>query len=160
MSASHPVIDNEASPSRGSVLKILPLAALALGLGLFVLLGLSLPSSSAPSQDGVVTAVVALWALGVVAMGSSVLLANVGPQHLRLAVGAGLVALMTFVGWRVALRLDVVWIDACEFGSGSGDRCVDRDGSAPDIIGVVWPVGGASIGLIAAALGLATRHRS
>ena len=149
--------ESPSSPRRAA-LTVVPFAALMVGLGLLVLFGLSLPSSSAPSDDDVVSAVAALWVIGVTALVLSVLLATIGSFRLVWFTAAGIVVVMSFVGWRVTQPLDTAWLDACDYGTNSGDRCIAGDGAPPQLIRVAWPVAGALIGLLGAALSRATRR--
>lgn len=144
------------SPQRAGLL-LVPFAAVMIGLFVLVLVWLSIPPSSSPAEDSAVAAAGGLWVLGVVAMIVGVGLGTIDSSRIGWSVGASIVVAMTLVGWFVAGRFDVAWLDSCNFGTNSGDRCISRDGSAPRLIGAAWPIAGSLIGAVG--IGMASMVR-
>ena len=141
---------------RRAGLSLIPLAAILLAIALALLTALTLPSSSSPSQDAAWTTVFWFWVLAVVALVVSACAAN-GPTHRRRLVLLGVVATFALIGWWVSRRLDVAWLDACDF-AGSGDRCIGRDGSAPLWVLAAWPLAGLTVGCLSAGIVAIARH--
>lgn len=150
--SSDRLIVSEVSPppsSRRTALSLVPFAALIVSVMVAVLWGLTLPSSSPPSMDAVWSAVFVFWLLAIGCLVTTALWATGGPRTRWLLLV--MTALLVVGGWRVSGRIDTAWIDACDFG-GSGDRCIDGSGSAPNTILAVWLLSGALIGGMCAAL--------
>ncbi len=127
----------------GVALRTVPFGGLVIAIGMAMLLGLTLPSSSPPSEDAAASTALVMWIAAVAALAASACSTGLRPPIRRSVL---LVCLLTeaVLGWVVARRLEGAWVDACDFG-GSGDRCIASDGSAPAWVTIAWPVAGALI---------------
>jgi hypothetical protein len=145
------VRDPRRSPRRDAI-SMVPLFGVVAALALAVLTGLSLPHSSSPAQGPAVRSVVVWWVVAVALMSAGAwwgaLLAS---RRARWAAAVLVIAVLGGVGVWVARRFDLAWVDSCWYGTGSGDRCLASDGSAPTAVIIVWPLAalllGATVGL-------------
>jgi hypothetical protein len=71
-----------------------------------------------------------MWVLSITFLFVSAVWASTVSTRIRRAVAVGIALCLVAVGWWVSGVLDRVWTDACDFGTGSGDRCI-AGGGAP-----------------------------
>lgn len=142
---------------------MVPLFGVVAALALALLTGLSLPDSSPPAEGPAVRSVVVLWALAVALTSAGAWWGALASRRARWAAAVLVTGILGGVGVRVARRFDLAWIDSCWYGTGSGDRCLTSDGSAPTAVIIVWPLAalllGATVGLGAALASSAALRR-
>ena len=122
----HPV--TSASGIRRAGLSLVPLAAIVVTVAAAIAYGMTIPSSSPPSQDDVTSAAILMWVLSITFLVVSAVWASTVSTGVRRAVAVGIALCLVAVGWWVSGVLDRVWTDACDFGTGSGDRCIAGGG--------------------------------
>ncbi len=142
---------------------MVPLFGVVAALALALLTGLSLPDSSPPAEGPAVRSVVVLWALAVALTSAGAWWGALASRRARWAAAVLVTGILGGVGVWVARRFDLAWIDSCWYGTGSGDRCLTSDGSAPTAVIIVWPLAalllGATVGLGAALASSAALRR-
>ena len=116
---------------RRAGLSLVPFAAILVTVVAAVIYGLTIPSSSPPSQDDVTSAAILVWLLSIVFLFVSAVWASTVSTGVRGAVAVCITLCLVAVGSWVSRVLDRSSVDACDFGTGSGDRCI-AGGGTPD----------------------------
>ena len=151
----HPV--TSALGVRRAGLSLVPFAAIVVTVAAVIAYGVTIPSSSPPSEDDVTSAAILMWVLSITFLGMSAMCASTVSTRIRRAVAVGIALCLVAVSWWVAGVLDRVWADACDFGTGSGDRCISG-GGAPGWVPLVWPTFSLLIGGLCAGVAAIARH--
>lgn len=153
--AVHPV--TSASGIRRAGLSLVPFAAVVFTVTAAIAYAVTIPSSSPPSQDDVTSAAILMWVLSITCLVVSAVWASTVSTRIRRAVAVGIALCLVAAGWWVSGVLDRVWRDACDFGTGSGGRCI-AGGGAPGWVRLVWPTFGLLIGGLCAGVAAIARH--
>jgi len=148
----------QAHRTRRAGLSLVPLGAVVVAVAAAVLYALTLPSSSSSSDRAVMLAVIVLWVLSIAFLAiSAMLISTVSPRQRRV-VASGIALILAAAGWWVSRRLDHAWVDACDSGTGSGNRCLGGGGSAPGWVLLLWPAFGLLIGGLCAGVAVIARE--